>query len=234
LRLASPRARSRFNEFLHEVDHDELRKFLPRTALSTPQYVHAFIRVLDTLTEQQGKRFWLEKTPEHLHYIDYIEKHLTAPKFIHILRNGADVVASLYEVTHQYPEVWSGPWDIDQCISKWVRDVQLSSRHLHKFNHTLVRYDQLVEAPRQVLEELCEFINIEFDEAILQQRGSAVKKVVLMNEPWKASVSQAICNTKATKFYKQFNERQRQYILEKLAEHCQLNRLAQSVMDERH
>lgn len=217
LMLASQKARPRFNQFFHEIDHDEMQKFLPRTALFTPQYTQAFIEVLDTLTKQQGKSFWLEKTPAHLHRVGYIEKWVPDPKFIHILRNGADVVASLYEVTQQYPEAW-GAWDLDRCIRQWIKDAQISRNHLHKPNHTIVRYEWLVEDPRTVLTELCEFIGVTFNEIMLQGYTAVAKQVALRWELWKASVGESIQATGSKKFYKLFNEEQRQYILERLSE----------------
>lgn len=218
LGLASRRAKPRFNQFLHEIDHDEMQKLLPRTALFIPQYAQAFIRVLDTLTKQQDKSFWLEKSPPHLRCIDLIEQWVTGPKFIHITRNGADVVASLYEVTHRHPEAWHGVWDIDRCIRKWIEDVRLSSDHLHKPNHTLVQYEQLVEDPRAILIELCEFIGTEFNEAMLQDYGAVAKQVSLKWELWKESVGEAIQAGNSKKFYELFNQEQRQYILKQLSE----------------
>lgn len=42
-----------------------------------------------------GQTIWLEKTPLHLLYIKQFEQFIPGVKFIHLLRNGADVVASL-------------------------------------------------------------------------------------------------------------------------------------------
>jgi hypothetical protein len=194
-----------------------MQKFLPRTALFTPQYTQAFIKVLDTLAKQQGKSFWLEKTPAHLRRVDYIEKWVPAPKFIHILRNGADVVASLYEVTQRYPKTW-GAWDLDRCICQWIKDVQISQSYQHRPNHTLVRYEQLMEDLRSGLTELCGFIGIAFNETMLQEYGAVAKQVALKWELWKVSVGETIQTTSSKKFYELFDEEQRRYILDRLSE----------------
>ena len=54
----------------------------------------------------QGKTIWLEKSPDHLRYIDQIEKLVDEAKFIHILRNGFDNIASIYDLAGKYPETW--------------------------------------------------------------------------------------------------------------------------------
>ena len=61
-----------------------------------------FVGVLDGLAAEQNKSIWLEKTPEHIYFIDDIERFLPDAKFIHILRNGMDTIASMYEATKSF------------------------------------------------------------------------------------------------------------------------------------
>ena len=123
---------------------------------ATPQrravpYVRAFVRILDRLTRDQGKRYWLEKTPGHLLYVEQIRRLVPDARFIHILRNGRDVVASLYEVTRAYPEVWGGERTIDECLDRWIGDVRTTSRYLGHGDHIVVRFEELVEDPSSPL-----------------------------------------------------------------------------------
>lgn len=217
LRIPSPLARQRFDEFLAEVGHPELKKYLPNTAVFTIQYIQGFIRVLDELTQQQGKNLWLEKTPGNLYYISYIEKRVEGAKFIHLVRNGADVVTSLYDVTHQYPEVWKGTWDLDRCIRQWIKDVRLSLNYLNKPNHILVQYEQLIDNQPLVLSQLCDFIGVEYEPTMLEDYQKVAQKVTLPFESWKVSVQQGIYNPSGQKFNQLFNEEQKQYIFQQLS-----------------
>ncbi|NET33463.1 MAG: sulfotransferase [Cyanothece sp. SIO1E1] len=216
--LASHRARPRFEQFLQEAGHAEMRRCLPRHAYFLNQYTRAFIAVLDTLTKKQSKDLWVEKTPDHVRHIDLIEKLVQGANFIHIVRNGADVVASLYEVTHQYPQIWDGPWGIDQCIRKWVTCIQSSCNHWHKSNHFLVSYEQLVRNPEVILNQLGEFIGIPLNYAALQSRKSMAASIVLKHEPWKNSVSKPLSSISRNKFNQLFDEAQRDYILNQIAQ----------------
>ncbi|MGL5135578.1 MAG: sulfotransferase family protein [Planktothrix sp.] len=218
LRIPGRFARQRFEEFLAEVGHPELTKYLPKTAVFTLQYVQGFIRVLDELTQQQGKKLWLEKTPGNVDYISYIEKRVPGAKFIHLVRNGADVVTSLYDVTHQYPEEWRGAWDLDRCIRQWIKDVRLSLNHLHKPNHILIQYEQLIDNQPLVLAELCNFIGVDYEPTMLENYQKVAENVILPSESWKVSVQQGIYNTSGKKFNQLFNEEQKQYILQELSE----------------
>jgi len=217
LRIPSPLARQRFDQFLVETGHPELERYLPKTAVFTIQYIKGFIRVLDELTQQQEKSLWLEKTPGNLYYISYIEKRVEGAKFIHLVRNGADVVTSLYDVTHQYPEDWRGAWDLDRCIRQWINDVRLSLNHLHKPNHILVQYEQLIDNQLLVLSELCDFIGVKYEPTMLENYQKVAENVILPFEYWKVSVQQGIYNTSGQKFNQLFNEEQKQYILQQLS-----------------
>ena len=222
LGIASPKARIRFDDLLREIDR-EMGDYLPQKSIFQSQYSSAFIEVLDTITQQQGKSIWLEKTPQHMLYIDLIEQQVENPQFVHIQRNGEDVVASLYDWALKYPDrSWSHLRDIDRAIDLWTKYAEVSQTHLHKPNHMLVSYEELASDPRLSLIEICKFLNIDFDEAMLQH-SSASKQVVTDNEPWKAAVSQPIANTNGTKFYQLFSEAQRQHISDRLSATPQKN-----------
>ena len=70
--------------------------------------VREFINLLDKRAKNKGVKTWVEKTPIHLHYISTIEYYIPDAKFVHVVRDGRDVVASMHKVTHEHPEVWGG------------------------------------------------------------------------------------------------------------------------------
>ena len=51
--------------------------------------------------------------------------------------------------------------------------MRLSELHSSKENHWFVRYEDLVADPREVLMELCGFINVPFEERVLSDYASA-------------------------------------------------------------
>jgi hypothetical protein len=214
LGLASRSARPRFEEFLQEMGQSDHRAIIPNQAVFARQYNRAFIHLLDTLATQAQKTVWIEKTPGHLHYIPFIAAHVPGARFIHILRNGADVVASLYEVTHRHPQLWQGARTVDQCVKRWIDDAQVSLHYRHDSRHHIVYYEHLVSQTQSALEDLCHFIGVPFDPAMLDNYQAASQAVVLQAEQWKASVSTAIKNSNADKFYRLFDEQQQRYILE--------------------
>ncbi|ETX05669.1 sulfotransferase family protein [Candidatus Entotheonella palauensis] len=223
LGLASPRIRAKFSGFLKLIGYPDMQCYVPYFAISRRQYSRAFITVLDAVARQQNKQVWLEKTPRHLHYIDDISAFVPECKFIHLVRRGEDVVASLYDVVNRHPDRWpsipAGDMAscIDRCVDRWIQSVRLSQRYVGKPNHAMVGYEHLVEAPDEVVKGLCEFIGIPFEAQMLEQYSDRAATLVLPFETWKASVTQAIESGDERKFDRLFDEAQRHYISNRVA-----------------
>ncbi|NES19250.1 MAG: sulfotransferase [Symploca sp. SIO3E6] len=216
LGIASRRIKPALEKFFNNIGHTEMVQQFPKVGL-IGQYTRKFIKILYLLTEEQGKSIWLEKTPNHIYYLEYIEKFVRGVKIIHLVRSGADVVASLYEVTHKYPKSWGGtPWDIDLCIERWIRAYKISLSYLNEPNHLIVRYEQLLENPQTVLEKLCEFIGVEWHETMLTDYSVVSEKLTLGQAG--RTVIPVIPSANSQKFYRLFDAAQRQYILNRLSE----------------
>lgn len=212
--IAQVRLRSHLHQFLQDIDQLDLEPALPRTAIALKQqYTQAFFRVLDQATQRQQRTIWLEKTPQHLYYLDYITQQLPDAQFIHLLRSGTDVVASLYDVRQRYPEQWPDePADAKLCTARWLRDLRISLRYQHQPHHHVIRYEDLVAEPAQILETLCQRIGIVYEPTMLDGYQQTAQQVRLSSEPWKNSVHQPIQNQNATKFTQLFDADQQAYI----------------------
>jgi sulfotransferase family protein len=206
LGLASRRARPRFLEFLADLGRPDLHGALPRLLPFARLYARGFVRTLDRLTSEQGKSVWVEKTPGHLWHIEDIERFVPGARFIHIVRSGPDVIASMYEVTHEHPETWSGS-----------RDVEITGTHADDPNHAIVTYERLVAEPATALQELCGFVGLEYTDEMLAGYRAAAGSLVLQRESWKSSVQTSIRSANATKFFEVFRAEERDYILDRLS-----------------
>lgn len=219
LGLIAPHLRSELESFLDEINRPDLRRQLPMLPLIR-LYTRYFVHVLDTVSAEVGKSIWVEKTPDHLRSIKHIEAYVPGAKIIHIIRRGEDVIASLYELTQKYPQLWGRYYKrgLIDCINRWIEDIHISRQHLHKPNHQLVHYDQLVQSPREVLELLCSFIGVELDDRMLVDYQSVSANLIRDRESWKASVSQNINPTASQKFATALTPEQQQFVLEQIAD----------------
>jgi Sulfotransferase family len=173
---------------------------LPGVSLDRPprrlrRCAEDLVATLDAATAEERKRAWVEKTPLHLRYIRYIKRHVPGVSFVHMIRGGTGVIPSLYDVTNRFPDEWDGARSLEQCIRRWKRDLRLSATHVGHPGHAFVSYESLVDRPEAVLGSLCEFLDLEADEAALEtmlgQRSERLARVV-RDEPWKQGVATAI------------------------------------------
>lgn len=216
--IIAPNLRSTMETFLDEVEHPELKSKLPPLPLIR-LYVRSFKAILADLTRLQGKSIWLEKTPEHLHRLKYIEVYIPEAKIIHIIRNGEDVVASLYDLAKRHPNHWGNTLKtVDDCIQRWSDDIAITHQYLYKPNHTLIRYEQLVDNPTDEVKRLCDFVGVQFVPLMLENYRSTSSQLVRSRETWKASNSQSIKNTNSQKFISVFTPEQQAHVRQAVAQ----------------
>lgn len=218
LGLSAPGTRQQMLLFLSKIDRHDLEDLIPRYGIFSHQFTQAFINLLDTITLEADKSYWLEKTPGHVERVDYIEKKVGRVKFVHILRKAEDVIASLYEVSHRYPERWSGQWTIDRCIQRWLDTVQKTLQCVDKPNHHVVIYEGLISEPEPILKKVFNFIQVDFSPDILADRKTVVNQIVSSNEPWKGDVSRDNFHPGARKFLRIFDVDQQAYIRQKVSQ----------------
>ncbi|EGK87148.1 polysaccharide deacetylase [Microcoleus vaginatus PCC 9802] len=200
--------------FKDEIKRPELLKDFDDT-----QTVEAkaswFVRVLDGLAAEQKKSIWLEKTPEHIYFIDDIQRFLPDAKFIHILRNGMDTIASMYEATRNFNELWGAGWDLNHCIDRWEHAMLTSHKYINKLNHILVKYEDLLDNKTQVLGKICNFMGIEYDDRMLVNYQEKAANLSL-NLPWHKGIERDVKSSNVHKYHKIFTRKEIRYILDKI------------------
>ena len=110
-----------------------------------------------------GKSRWGDKTPLYCMHTQSIEAVLPEAHFVHIIRDGRDVALSLRPM-------WFSPGrDIETLAAYWRQAVTTGRQQGARCRHYMeVRYDRLVESSREALAEVCEFLDLEFDDRMLR------------------------------------------------------------------
>ncbi|MEA5500064.1 sulfotransferase [Limnoraphis robusta Tam1] len=203
------------NYFTQEIQRPEMLNYFSPLPWVKP-YSKSFIKIMMQLTEEQGNTIWLEKTPEHIYHLNLIERVLPSIQVIHLVRNGIDVIASLFEATHKYPKAWRSAKDIDSCIQDWVTAIEITKRYLDNQNHIVVRYENLVDSPEKTLESLCNFMGLNYTQEMIENYAKVSQKFVF--EQGGRTVNLEIKSANSQKFYTIFDEAQQQYIKEQIAQ----------------
>lgn len=198
------------------MGRSELAREASRFRWTTRGYIDAFIDALDRIARDEDATLWLEKTPSHLARIDLIERHVDNARFIHIVRRGVDVVASLYKVTRDYPEAWGGSRTVETCIDRWIADLRRTERYMEQPNHRVVRYEELLERPEGQLEGLCESLELSFAPSMLEDYRAASRQVVATGEAWKGRNDGPLKAPTTSKFEELFDAERRERIIDRL------------------
>ena len=130
---------SEFREFL--------REFLDRT----------YERVLEN---KPGASVLLDKHPGYSLCVEHINMLLSNAKFIHLVRDGRDVVASLLKASKGFGALWA-PSEVESAASMWLGQVRGAQKaRQYQDRYLEVRYEDLLADGTSVLHSVFEFIDL--------------------------------------------------------------------------
>jgi hypothetical protein len=131
-----------------------------------------FLRiVMEAMARKQGVKRWAECTPLHLLYLPLIKKLIPEALIVHIIRDGRDVAVSLDKIGWIRPL----PWDRERSLVaaglfwKWIVSKGLQYGRNMGTDYLEVRYEDLVQQPRETLAELAEFLDHDLDYERIQK-----------------------------------------------------------------
>ncbi|MEA3276734.1 MAG: sulfotransferase [Pseudomonadota bacterium] len=193
----SIRVRNHFEQYLRDIGRSDLASRY-RIKIFQRNYCRPFVSVMDHLASDELSPIWLEKTPGHLFCIDEITKCIPSAKFIHVMRNGLDVVNSLYKATNIDSDKYAkfrrykflrGKFrglTVPECVEQWNNALRVVTDYYGQNNHITVWYERLTTNPAPELQGLCRFLDLDFDDNMLNPSLS-FHKIVRPDEPWKAN-----------------------------------------------
>lgn len=110
---------------------------------------------------------FIEKTPRHVHCARRINRVVPNARFIVVTRNPLDTCASLVKRFG----------DLTYCAERWNLDSGASYKLLESGDQAIrVRYEDLVCNPEAELKRLLAFVNLSWDDAVLQAGGTEYRK----------------------------------------------------------
>jgi hypothetical protein len=105
---------------------------------------------------------WGDKTPMNTFHLQSINKVFPEAKFIHIIRDGRDVVSSYLRAG-----IYT---DTKEACGRWLTSIRLAQklgRRLGKKQYLEIHYEDLVKHPEDSSKTVCGFINLEYQAEIL-------------------------------------------------------------------
>lgn len=127
-----------------------------------------FSRIIDKLYSYYAKEkfpgstMWGDKTPLNTFHLEEINLALPNSKYIHVIRDGRDVVSSYLK---------AGIYDsVEKASSRWwqsIEQARLFGKNSESSKYIEVRYENLVSNPLEELQRVSSFLNIHFEKEML-------------------------------------------------------------------
>ena len=143
-----------------------------------PDFAEAIRRVYALYAEAHGKRRYGDKTPPFLMHMRRLAEQFPEARFIHLVRDGRDVVLSLRDQPFA-PSSFTG------AAEYWagrVRRARQAGERLGPDRYVEVRYEDLVANTEAQLRRLCEFVELEFRPEMLAYRHEDLARIPLTDK----------------------------------------------------
>ncbi|MBV6645364.1 MAG: sulfotransferase [Cyclobacteriaceae bacterium] len=141
---------------------------LLQEVLELPKKNRTFQNLIDIIFRhhsQYGKRkLWGDSTPLNLVYFPEIRYVFPKSKYIFLLRDGRDVVASFKKGGE---EAFDELAQIHYGISRWNMSAKTFRKYERSSNTILVRYEDVVSNPQKELRRISAFLDVTYEEKML-------------------------------------------------------------------
>lgn len=156
-------------EYHPEFDTFRLKNLRPlaQQLYETPEYKQSLAYIIDSFyrfhAAEMGKTCerWGDKTPLNTLFLDRIHSVFPDAQYVNIVRDGYDVV---------YSYLNTGLCDdIERAANRWQESIIKADQFIkgHKSSVVTIRYEELTSEPRQVVHQICDFLNIPYSESML-------------------------------------------------------------------
>lgn len=151
--------------------------------------VHRYAALLDGAASRQRRTHWVEKTPNHLLFLDEIADCIPDARFVHVLRYGMDVVASVGDADMRLEtRAFSG--GMVRWARRWNHAMEMHLARLDDPRHYLLCIEDLIGDTKKEWQMLRDFLALDQSKPLLARPGSEVANA--REEPWKTSAISGI------------------------------------------
>jgi len=193
---------------------------LPRPSLRTRTMQRRFVRLLDALTQAADRDMWIEKTPNHLLYLPEIEALVPEGRFVHVIRPGAEVIASLIDASLLFESDNAFGGGTVHWARRWNRAMQIHRAYLQHPRHYLLFLEDLIAQPQQEWRRLCRFL--ELDPSLSLDDNCTQVIADLDQEPWKRRALNGRLHAPESKVDSLFGPKVQRWLQAKLASYDEL------------
>lgn len=140
-----------------------------------------YLDILSDFRNKHGKQIIGDKDPRSIEFIPRLYKYFPTAYLIQIVRDPRDVIVSKTRAA------WSKNRSIHSYIFANMVQMQLADQHAPLFggNYITVQYEKLLQNPADILSQLCQKLEIDFNPSMLSFNKSAQELMAPEEYQWK-------------------------------------------------
>lgn len=167
------------------------------------------VDLMDTLS---GGGRWVEKSPQNMFCIKHISRHIPDARFVHIVRDARDNIASILDAASKYKPFkkrFGGYDGIARATYYYNAFLRETVRCSGKSRHAVVRYEDIVADPLMALKPIEPVIDIEITTDMLHYD---IGSIASDQEEWK--INEKAIMPQKSKYFNVFSRSEREFIEE--------------------
>lgn len=141
-----------------------LRERWSETGYALDRFLDIAVETYGELTGRSGRRFWVEKTPHTELDVPTLRQWYPTLKVIHCLRDPR----ANYAAIRTWNERENEPTSLPRFVSHYRRSWAAAQRNMKNVPQLTLKYEDLVEHTERSMREVCEFLDIEFLDTLLE------------------------------------------------------------------
>ncbi len=177
--------KSFFDEELHGIRFNAetlAQRFHGRQLTTIPAIIAG---IFEANAEAEGKSRWGDKTPYYILHLETLLGMFPNAQIVHIIRDGRDCALSMLK----------RKWDLQifntyHAVYTWNKYVSagIAFGKKHPDSYHELHYESLLNEPEQKVDDLCRFLNIEFNERVINfNKTDGSDKTPLLGKPLQKS-----------------------------------------------
>lgn len=179
--------------------------------LSSKYASSLFVKTLDNATSNLNKKVWVEKTPQHLFYIDYIKRLTENIKFIHIERKPESIVSSLYHASLKYSHTW--PYNSkEKSFALWQESYLAHQKYRGLDDHFFITLNELIEDPSNQLRKILNFMKIEVVDGLEHRQNKGFRTITEKSKEWLYDSQKPLLKEERCRFKDVFDIEERKHL----------------------
>ncbi len=164
--------------------------------------VALFYAIYEKYAHDFNASSWICKSMANVNYLNEIESFGKMPLFIYLYRDGRDVACSFKQAIvgekHIYHLAQQWKTNQEKCLKLKCR---VSNEQFFA-----IKYEELIQEPEKVLINLCSFLNVKYDNKIIDyHQSNESKNTASAGEMW-GNVTKPVMRTNFNKFLQQLSK----------------------------